>query len=131
MGVAVSDAANEVRTAADWVTETAGGRGAVRELIETLLKAKNRWDDLIPVIETYPALLGIGLSEGTAIVVTGDTFEVIGKWKVAVHDNTRLYQPWGKPYYVLSPGDVYNMNTRSMERLGDGTSSSSNAIEGN
>ena len=47
LGVAVSDAANEVRTAADWVTETAGGRGAVRELIETLLKAKNRWDDLI------------------------------------------------------------------------------------
>ena len=47
LGVAVSDAANEVRSAADWVTETAGGRGAVRELIETLLKAKNRWDDLI------------------------------------------------------------------------------------
>ena len=47
LGVAVSDAASEVRTAADWVTETAGGCGAVRELIETLLKAKNRWDDLI------------------------------------------------------------------------------------
>ena len=35
LGVAVSDAANEVRAAADWVTETAGGRGAVRELIES------------------------------------------------------------------------------------------------
>ena len=29
------------------VTQLGGGRGAVRELIETLLKAKNRWDDLI------------------------------------------------------------------------------------
>ena len=47
LGVAVSDAAHEVSAAAHWVTETAGGRGAVRELIETLLKAKNRWDDLI------------------------------------------------------------------------------------
>jgi len=47
LGVAVSDAANEVRTTADWVTETAGGCGAVRELIEMLLKSKNRWDDLI------------------------------------------------------------------------------------
>ncbi len=47
LGVAVSDAAHEVRATAHWVTETAGGRGAVRELIETLLKAKNRWDDLI------------------------------------------------------------------------------------
>lgn len=39
-----------------------------------------------------------------AIVVKADTFEVIGKWKLAIHDNTRLYQPWEKPYYVLSPG---------------------------
>ncbi len=46
-GVAVADAATEVCSAAHWVTDTRGGRGAVRELIETLLKAKNRWDDLI------------------------------------------------------------------------------------
>jgi 3-deoxy-D-manno-octulosonate 8-phosphate phosphatase KdsC-like HAD superfamily phosphatase len=25
----------------------AGGRGAVRETVELILKAKNRWDDLI------------------------------------------------------------------------------------
>ena len=92
-----------------------------KSAIDQHINARNRWDDLIPVIERYPDLLGIGLSEFTAIVVTGDTFEVIGNWKVAVHDNTRLYQPWEKPYYVLSPGDVYNMKTRSMARLGDGT----------
>ena len=74
----------------------------------------------IPVIKNYPELLGIGLSEGTAIVVTGDRFEVIGEWKVAVHDNTRVYQPWEKPYYVLSPGDVYNMKTRKIEKYGIG-----------
>ena len=72
------------------------------------------------MIRKYPNLLGIGLSEGTAIVVTGDRFQVIGKWKVAIHDNTRLYQPWEKPYYVLSPGDVYNMKTRAIEKLGTG-----------
>ena len=88
--------------------------------IDQHINARNRWDDLIPVIQKYPSLLGIGLSEGTAIVVTGDTFEVMGKWKVAVHDNTRLYQPWEKPYYVLSPGDVYNMKTRKIEKLGTG-----------
>ena len=102
-----------------------------KSAIDQHINTRNRWDDLIPVIETYPALLGIGLSEGTAIVVIGDTFEVMGKWKVAVHDNTRLYQPWEKPYYVLSPGDVYNMKTRSIELLGDGAGSSSKAIEGN
>jgi cyanophycinase len=65
-------------------------------------------------------LLGIGLSEGTAIIVKGDRFEVMGKWKVAIHDNTRVYQPWEKPYFVLSAGDVYNMNTRRIEKLGIG-----------
>lgn len=91
-----------------------------KSAIDQHINARNRWDDLIPVIEKFPNLLGIGLSEGTAIVVTGDTFEVIGKWKVAVHDNTRLYQPWEKPYFVLSPGDVYNMQSRKVEKFGIG-----------
>lgn len=91
-----------------------------RSAIDQHINTRNRWDDIIPVIKKYPDLLGIGLSEGTAIVVTGDRFEVIGKWKVAVHDNTRLYQPWEKPYYVLSVGDVYNMKTRKVEKYGTG-----------
>jgi cyanophycinase len=88
--------------------------------IDQHINARNRWDDLVPVIQKRPSLLGLGLSEATAIVVTGDTFEVIGRWKVAVHDNTRVYQPWEKPYFVLSPGDVYNMKTRRIEKLGTG-----------
>jgi cyanophycinase len=88
--------------------------------IDQHINTRSRWDDIIPVIKKYPNLLGIGLSEGTAIVVTGDRFEVIGKWKVAVHDNTRVYQPWEKPYYVLSQGDVYNMKTRTIEKYGTG-----------
>jgi len=92
-----------------------------RSAIDQHINARNRWDDLIPVIQKYPNLLGIGLSEGTAIIVTGDRFEVMGKWKVAIHDNTRLYQPWEKPYFVLSSGDVYDMKARRIEKYGDGT----------
>ena len=91
-----------------------------RTAIDQHINARNRWDDLIPVIQKYPHMLGIGLSEGTAIVVTGDTFEVIGKWKVAMHDNARPYQPWEKPYYVLSPGDVYDMKARKVVKYGTG-----------
>ena len=80
--------------------------------IDQHINTRNRWDDLVPVIEQKPQLLGIGLSEGTAIIVTGDTFEVMGKWMVAVHDNTRVYRPWEKSYFVLSPGDVYDMKAR-------------------
>jgi cyanophycinase len=80
--------------------------------IDQHIDARNRWDDLIPVIKKYPNLLGIGLSEGTAIVVTGDTFEVIGKAKVAIHDNTRTYAEGEKPYVLLNPGDRYDMKLR-------------------
>lgn len=88
--------------------------------IDQHINTRNRWDDLIPVIKKYPEYLGIGLSEDTAIVVTGDKFEVIGRWKVTVHDNKRAVQPWEKPYFVLSAGDVYNMKTRTIEKYGIG-----------
>lgn len=88
--------------------------------IDQHINTRNRWDDLVPVIQKYPKFLGIGLSEATAIIVTGDRFEVMGAWKVAVHDNTRLYQPWEKSFFVLSTGDVYNMKTRKIEKLGTG-----------
>jgi cyanophycinase len=85
-----------------------------RSAIDQHIDARNRWDDLIPVIERYPNLLGIGLSEDTAIVVKGDQFEVMGNSKVAIHDNTRKYPLWEKPYYLLGAGDVYNMKTRQV-----------------
>ena len=94
-----------------------------RSAIDQHINTRMRWDDLIPVIKRYPTLLGIGLSENTAIIVNGDRFEVMGAWKVAIHDNTRVYQPWEKPYYVLSAGDVYNMKTRKIEKYGAGESS--------
>lgn len=97
-----------------------GFRFLRRVAIDQHLNTRSRWDDLIPVVKKWPELLGIGLSETTAILVKGDRFEVMGAWKVAVHDNTRLYQPWEKPYFVLSAGDVYNMKTRKVEKYGTG-----------
>ena len=46
LGVAVADAALEARERAHYVTKLAGGRGAVREVIEVILKAQGRWDNL-------------------------------------------------------------------------------------
>ena len=47
LGAAVSNAVEEVRQVADYLTTSAGGMGAVRELIEMLLKEKGRWQDLV------------------------------------------------------------------------------------
>ena len=45
--VAVADASPETRTAADYVTTERGGRGAVREVCDLILKAKNKWPDVV------------------------------------------------------------------------------------
>jgi 3-deoxy-D-manno-octulosonate 8-phosphate phosphatase (KDO 8-P phosphatase) len=45
--IAVGDAAPEVIALADWVAERPGGRGAVREVVETILRAQGRWEDAV------------------------------------------------------------------------------------
>ena len=45
--VAVSDAVTEVKERVDYVTEAQGGRGAVREVVEIILKARGTWDELM------------------------------------------------------------------------------------
>jgi cyanophycinase len=72
--------------------------------IDQHLLARKRQDDLVAVIKAHPELLGIGIDESTAIVVQGDSFEVVGASKVAVYEA-------GKPYRFLSPGDRFNLKS--------------------
>jgi 3-deoxy-D-manno-octulosonate 8-phosphate phosphatase (KDO 8-P phosphatase) len=44
---APADAAPEVLTRVHWVSASPGGRGAVREFVELILRARNRWDSLV------------------------------------------------------------------------------------
>jgi len=46
-GVAVANAIAEVKRYADYVTIRPGGRGAVREVIEHILKNSGRWQELM------------------------------------------------------------------------------------
>jgi 3-deoxy-D-manno-octulosonate 8-phosphate phosphatase (KDO 8-P phosphatase) len=45
--VTVADAVPEVRAAAAWVTPSRGGQGAVREIIEFILKSNGMWADMV------------------------------------------------------------------------------------
>ena len=47
LAVAVADAVAETRSVAHYVTLAKGGRGAVREVIEFILKSQGRWNDLV------------------------------------------------------------------------------------
>lgn len=46
-GVAPANAVNEVKDAADFVTQKTGGNGAVREVCDFILKAQEHYDDFI------------------------------------------------------------------------------------
>ena len=45
--VAVADGVAEAKAAADFVTKANGGRGAIREVIEMILKAQGKWDSFV------------------------------------------------------------------------------------
>ena len=45
--IAVADAVAEVKAEARYVTSAPGGRGAARQAIEHILKAQDRWDEVV------------------------------------------------------------------------------------
>ncbi len=45
--VAVNNAVPEIKAVADYVTQNAGGHGAVREVIHLILKSQGRWDQAV------------------------------------------------------------------------------------
>lgn len=47
LAVAVADAVPEVKEQAHWTTSLPGGRGAVREVCELLLKAQGKWETMV------------------------------------------------------------------------------------
>ena len=47
LSAAPADAATDVRSRVDWVSSARGGDGAVRELIEMILKVQGRWESLV------------------------------------------------------------------------------------
>ncbi|MBI5345276.1 MAG: HAD hydrolase family protein, partial [Deltaproteobacteria bacterium] len=44
--ISVPDGVKEVRESCDYVTSRPGGKGAVREAVEVILKAQGRWEDV-------------------------------------------------------------------------------------
>jgi len=95
--------------------------------IDQHLLQRNRQFDLIEIIRAKPHLLGIGLDENTAIVVRGNTFEVIGESYVAVYNHQRWEEstsdkaplPNGGKFILLDAGQKYNMKTREVIEPGE------------
>lgn len=76
--------------------------------IDQHLLARNRQFDLFEVLEKHPHLLGIGLDEGTAIVVEKDVAKVIGRSYVVFYDPSI----GDRSFLMLKKGDKYDLQTR-------------------
>ena len=49
--IAVFNACPEIKQAASYITLRAGGRGAVREIAELILKSQNKWNDIVKLYD--------------------------------------------------------------------------------
>lgn len=79
---------------------------------------RNRQFDMLEVIDRHPELLGIGLDEDTAIVVTGDQFDVIGRSYAIIYSNQPVAGSNGR-FYFMGAGDRFDMKERKATRRGE------------
>jgi len=84
---------------------------------------RNRQFDLIDVVKTHPELLGVGIDEGTAIVVQQNTFEVLGASYVGIYTadqiNSNAQYPSGQnstggPFFFMGKGQKFDLLTRKV-----------------
>ena len=47
IGFAPANAVNDIKASVDFVTEKAGGAGAVREVCDMILKVQGKWNDAV------------------------------------------------------------------------------------
>jgi cyanophycinase len=98
------------------------GFGFIKNIaIDQHVLARNRQFDLFTILDEKPELLGVGLDEGTAMIVQGDTFEVLGRSYVLVYDrgfwsreesNLKQLPDADRQFYFLRQGDRYDMKNR-------------------
>ncbi len=77
--------------------------------IDQHVDTRHRENDLAPVMEAHPDLLGLGLDQSTSITAHADTLTVNGPGRVAVWDGK---DHGGKGYYYLRAGDTLDTATR-------------------
>lgn len=89
--------------------------------IDQHVLARNRQFDMFSILDNHPELLGLGIDENTAIVVRGDTLEVVGKSYVLIYDKSfwsregsdlKILPKENNLFYFLKAGDKYNLAER-------------------
>jgi cyanophycinase len=76
---------------------------------------RHRHGDMTCLMRRYPQLLGIGLDEGTAIVVRGSTAEIIGLGQVHFYDYRTGPPASDCDYVAAESGQRYNLVNRKLD----------------
>ena len=73
---------------------------------------RKRQTDMTKLMKVHPQYLGIGIDEATAIVVQGQTAQIIGNGKVHFYDANRKVQKGQPDYEALPEGGWYDLKER-------------------
>lgn len=94
--------------------------------IDQHILARNRQFGLVDFIRKSPELIGIGLNEGTAVLVQRDILQVLGRSYIAIYDyntiirsndrhvvnNQEEFTASDGPFFFLGPGQKYDLARR-------------------
>jgi cyanophycinase len=75
---------------------------------------RRRHSDMTKLMAKYPQILGIGIDEATAIVVTGSLAEVVGRGSVFFYDRRKPVPAEGPDYEEVKPGTAYDLRARKI-----------------
>jgi cyanophycinase len=82
--------------------------------IDQHFSQRRRQRDMTSLVNRYPQLLGIGIDEATAIVVTQSNARVVGKGEVHFYDRKRPVVPGEDDFIALEEGSVFDLASRSI-----------------
>jgi cyanophycinase len=117
------------------MTQLAAGLGLIRDVvIDQHFGQRNRYGRLLMLVAQSPGLLGIGVDEDTAAVITredgDDVLRVVGRGVVTVFDGRNVVSnahearrtapllASGVVLHVLPPGSTFDLTTKTLLREG-------------
>lgn len=80
--------------------------------IDQHFSERDRFADMVDLKHSHPELLGLGIDEGTALIVQGHEMEVLGASQVAVFADEPTSSADEPGYELLKAGDRYDLIAR-------------------
>lgn len=97
-----------------------GGLGFISGVaIDQHFTQRGRQKDMTLLVDRYPALLGIGIDEATALIVQGTAAEVVGQGQVCFYDRRQPVEPGQPDYMAVSAGTSYDLRARKVISKGN------------